>query len=254
VLDGGTVLPPTEAVVTGQPEEAIDVTIHDLSPGPPPPAPPITPPPARTAAPGPVTRPYSWLGRLTLSLVVLALGVIGLLDLSGVQVAGGVYLAVPLVIIGAALVVGTWYGRARWLIVLGAVLAVALGLTAAADTVTNRRQSVTWQPASVSQLEQNYSIDVGDAVLNLSNVDFSGGSHRVSVQSNVGNVTVIVPSTVDVRASVRVNVGNADVLGSHWAGIGQSTHTVVDEGVDGPGGGVLVIHAATDVGNVEVRR
>jgi predicted membrane protein len=169
-------------------------------------------------------------------------------------VAGGVYLAVPLVIVGAALVVGTWYGRARWLIVLGVVLAIALGITAAAENVTSRRQSVTWQPTSVSQLEQNYSIDVGDALLNLSNVDFSAGRYTVSVESNVGNVTVIVPPAVDVRADVRVDVGNADVFGSHWAGIGQSRRTVVDVGSDGPGGGSLVVHAATDVGNVEVRR
>lgn len=207
-----------------------------------------------TAAPGPVIRPYPWLGRLTVSLVLLALGVIGLLDLSGVRVAGGVYLAVPLIVVGAGLVVGTWYGRARWLIVPGVVLTVALSITAAADSVTSRRQSVSWQPTSVSQLEQNYSIDVGDAVLNLSNVDFSAGSYTVSVESNVGNVTVIVPPTVDVRADVRVDVGNAEAFGSHWAGIGQSRRTVVDDGTDGPGGGSLVVHAATDVGNVEVRR
>jgi predicted membrane protein len=229
------------------------VTVHDYPPGPALSPPPIAPQPS-PAPSGQVTRPYSWLGRLTISLVLLAVGVIGLLDLSGVRVAGGVYLAVPLVIVGAALVIGTWYGRARWLIVLGVVLAVALGITAAAENVTSRRQSVTWQPASVSQLEQNYSIDVGDAVLNLSNVDFSAGRYTVTAESNVGNVTVIVPPTVDVRADVRVDVGNADVFGSHWAGIGQSRRTVVDDGTDGPGGGSLVVHAATDVGNVEVRR
>jgi len=229
------------------------VTVQDHPPGPALHAPPIAPPPS-PAPPGQVTRPYSWLGRLTISLVLLALGVIGLLDLSGVRVAGGVYLAVPLVIVGAALVVGTWYGRARWLIVPGVVLAIALGITAAAENVTSRRQSVTWQPTSVSQLEQNYSIHVGDALLNLSNVDFSTGRYTVSVESNVGNVTVIVPPAVDVRADVRVDVGNADVFGSHWAGIGQSRRTVVDVGSDGPGGGSLVVHAATDVGNVEVRR
>jgi hypothetical protein len=196
----------------------------------------------------------SRLGGLAVSLILLAVGVIGLLDLSGVAVSGGIYLAVPLAAVGAALVVGAWYGRARWLIVPGVVLTVALGIATAVGTVTTNRQSVMWRPANVDQLEQTYAIDLGDAVLDLSKVDFAGGSYAVSVENQIGNLTVIVPATVDVRADARVDVGNADVLGTHWAGIGQATRTVTDDGVDGPGGGTLVIHAATDVGNVEVRR
>jgi Cell wall-active antibiotics response 4TMS YvqF len=228
------------------------VTVRENPPAPPPPVPPISPR-APKAAP-PVSPPRSVLGRVTISLGLVAIGVIGLLDLSGVPVSGGVYLAVPLIIIGAALVVGARYGRARWLIAPGVVLALALGIATIAEGVTPRRQSITWQPPSVGQLDQTYAIDVGNAILDLSKVDFSGGSYTVSAENQIGNLTVIVPATVDVRADVRVNVGNADVFGTQWAGIGQSSRTVVDDGVDGPGGGALVIHAATDVGNVEVRR
>jgi predicted membrane protein len=186
--------------------------------------------------------------------VLLAVGVVGLLDLLGVPVSAGDYLAVPLVIIGAALVVGARYGRARWLIAPGLVLAVLLGIAAAAGGVTHRRQSVTWQPTSVAQLEQTYTSDVGDVVLDLSHVDFTGSNDTVSVESQVGNLTVIVPETVDVHADARVDVGNAEVFGTQWAGIGQSTHAVADDGIDGPGGGMLTIHVATHMGNVEVRR
>jgi hypothetical protein len=206
------------------------------------------------AAPPPSDPLRSRLGGIAVSLVLLAVGVIGLLDLSGVTVSGGIYLAVPVAVIGAALVVGAWYGRARWLIVPGVLLTVALGIVTAVGSVTTNRQSVIWQPSSVGEVQQTYAVEVGDVVLNLSAVDFSGGSYTVSVENQIGNLTVIVPPVVDVRADVRVDVGNADVFGTHWAGIGHDTRTVTDDGADGPGGGTLVIHATTDVGNVEVRR
>lgn len=228
------------------------MTVRENPPAPSPPAP-ISPSRAATATP-PVNPPRSPLGRVALSLALLAVGVIGLLDLSAVPVAAGAYLAVPLIIIGAALVVGTRYGRARWLIAPGIVLTVALVIATAVADVTVRRQSVTWQPTSVGQLNQTYAIDMGDAILDLSKVDFAGGSYTVTAENQIGNLTVIVPPAVDVRADVRVDVGNADVFDTHWAGVGQSGRTVVDDGVDGPGGGALVIQAATDVGNVEVRR
>jgi predicted membrane protein len=140
------------------------------------------------------------------------------------------------------------------LIVPGVVLTVVLGIVTAVGSVTTNRQSVTWQPRSVDEVQQTYAVDLGDVLLNLSAVDFSGGNYTVSVENQIGNLTVIVPAAVDVRAEVRVDVGNADVFGTQWAGIGQDTRTVTDEGADGPGGGTLVIHATTDVGNVEVRR
>jgi hypothetical protein len=216
-------------------------------------SPPVAPP-AVTAA-RPPSRPLrSQLGGITVSLVLVAVGVIGLLDLSGMAVSIGVYFAVPLAIIGAALTVGAWYGRARWLIVPGVLLTVALGITTAAGSVATNRQFVTWRPGTVDQLQQTYAIDMGNAVLDMSKVDFSSGRYTVSAENQIGNLTVIVPATVDVRADVRVDVGNADVFGTHWAGIGQTTRTVTDDGVDGSGGGALVLHAATNVGNVEVRR
>jgi hypothetical protein len=236
------------------------VTVHDCPPAPPPapPTPPAVPPaaPLRAAPPPPAAARAvsSWLGRLGLSLIVLALGLTGLVDLSGAHVPGSVYLAVPLVVVGAALLVGAWYGRARWLIALGLALTVALGTTVATEALSSRKESVTWRPTSVDRLDRSYTIDIGNAVLDLSGVDFTGRDSAVTVQVGLGDLAVIVPATVDVRADARVDVGNADVFGIHWGGIEQPARTVADDGADGPGGGTLVIHAATDVGNLEVRR
>jgi hypothetical protein len=189
-----------------------------------------------------------------LSLTVLALGVLGLIDLAGADVPGSAYVALPLAVIGLGLVVGAWYGRATWLIAIGVVLTIALTIVSVGERISNRGQSATWRPTSVAQLEGSYTINAGNALLDLSAVDFNGLNKTVRVHVGVGNLTVVLPPTVDVRAEVGVNVGNADVLGTHWGGIGSSERTITDDGVDGSGGGELVIQATVDVGNVEVRR
>lgn len=94
---------------------------------------------------------------------------------------------------------------------------------------------------------------MGNAVLDLSAVDFTGHNEAVEIRLGVGDLQVIVPSSVDVRATASVDVGNATLFGTRWGGIGQSERTVTDNGADGPGG-ELVIQAIVDVGDVEVRR
>lgn len=214
------------------------------------------PPPTTTLpVPGPVPEHQPGLGRVVLPLIVLAIGVLGMIDLAGADVAASAYVAVPLAIVGFGLVARAWYGRGWSLAVLGAVLAFALVIVTAAEradvVATN---ASTWRPLSIDQVDARYAANVGDAFLDLSAVDFSGQSKDVRVNLDAGNLTIVVPAKVDVQADVRVNVGNAVVFGQSWGGIGQSSHAVTDLGSDGAGGGDLTIHASVNVGNVEVHR
>ena len=70
---------------------------------------PVVPPPQQ---PHP-TRSRSPLGRLIMSLAVLAVGLVGVADLAGAGIPLSVYLAVALTVVAAGLVIGAWYGRAR---------------------------------------------------------------------------------------------------------------------------------------------
>jgi hypothetical protein len=163
--------------------------------------------------------------------------------------------AVALATIGAGLVVGAWYGRARWLIALGAVLTVALGITAAGDRWNDRPQrNVTWTPTSVADLRSPYRVEGGNGVLDLSKVDFTGGTPHLDVATNLGNLEVILPPQVDVDVTASVNVGNAQVFADQWGGVGRQERTVHDNGVDGPGGGQLSVTADVRFGNLEVHR
>jgi len=186
--------------------------------------------------------------------VLLALGLLAVVDAVGADVPASAYFATALAVIGAALVVGFRYGRARWLIAVGAVLVVVLGIVAAAEHVGSGSSAVTWKPTSVSQLTGSYEINVGEATLDLSAVDFTGQSVSVSVHVGMGDLTVILPSTVDTNTQARVSVGDATVFGQQWSGIDGSEHTVTDTGSDGVGGGDLALRATVDVGNLEVRR
>jgi hypothetical protein len=215
---------------------------------------PAPPTPLPAGLPLPPPQPRSPLGRLVVSVAVLAVGVLAMVDLAGAHVIGSAYLALPLAVIGAGLVVGAWYGRARALIVFGAVLTVLLAIAGTAERVNGANRNVTWRPTGIEQLDRSYTIGIGNAVLDLSGVSFVDRSVAVDVHVSVGNLTVIVPSTVDVTVDGKVNVGNARVFGEHWGGVDQPEHHVVDNGDDGPGGGDLVIRATVEVGDLEVRR
>jgi hypothetical protein len=230
--------------------------------GPPPVPPSPAAPPAPTVPPWrppPVPpQPPSRLGLLTLSIAVLAIGGLFAADLLGYSVTGLAYLAAPIAIIGLGLVVGAWFGRARWLIPLGIVAIIALGGAAAAfdDGHWKRPRigQITWTPVAVQEIEDSYRQDVGDLHLDLSDVDFSGQSVDVTVEVALGNLRVDLPPDVDVTVDATVDAGNADVLDHSWNGLGSQTRTVTDLGDDGPGGGALHITANVNLGNLEVQR
>ena len=74
------------------------------------------------------------LGRLTWSALLVAAGVAWLIDVTGAaSVDARFVLALELGIVGVALLVGTWFGRARGLIAVGIVLAFFAGAFAALD-------------------------------------------------------------------------------------------------------------------------
>lgn len=224
-------------------------------PPPPPPAPPYGP--AVPPPPPKAKRPRSRLGLLTFSVVLVVLGAMALVDLAGYDVLTGGYVAAALIAVGLGLVIGTWFGRARWLIALGIVLSLGLASVFGADQMRGRWDggSVTWAPTSIDQLQDTYRHDIGDAKLDLTAIDFAGKQSReIDVRIDVGNLEIIVPPDVDVTIDANVDVGNADIFRESWGGLDAGSRTVTDLGADGVGGGELHIITAVDLGNLEVHR
>ncbi|MGC5021743.1 PspC domain-containing protein [Micromonospora sp. DT47] len=220
---------------------------------PPPPAPPAPPvkPPKRP-------RERSALGPATFSLIFLALGVVAVLDLLDVFPIGAAgYFAAALATIGLGLLVGTWFGRARWLIALGLLTAAALGVATVAESYDRIRGvdgTVTWSPADYRKLATRYENSFGDATLDLRAVNFAQRDTEITVVVNFGAATVVVPPNVDVTTVTDVKAGDATVFGRRTAGVNGRSREVTDLGPDGAGGGKLRLYVHVNAGNLEVTR
>ncbi|MGN9776354.1 PspC domain-containing protein [Micromonospora sp. H33] len=227
---------------------------------------------ARPAAPpAPATRPpkrpreRSALGAVTFSLIFLALGVVTVLDLLDVFAVGAsAYFAAALATIGLGLLVGTWFGRARWLIALGLVTAAALTVATVAESYDHIRGvdgAVTWAPASHAELATRYENSFGDSVLDLRAVDFNGKDTEITVSINFGEATVVVPPDVDVTVMADVNAGDAVIFGrrsgtldERAGGVDGPLRETTDLGANGPGGGKLHLYIHVNAGKLEVTR
>ncbi|MEV0718102.1 PspC domain-containing protein [Asanoa sp. NPDC050611] len=221
-------------------------------PPPPPPAPPRPPKPPKPP------KERSALGAATFSLIFVAMGVVAMLDLLNViRVRPTTYFAAALLTIALGLLVGTWLGRARWLIALGLAAAAALGISSIAEYQVDHdrigRRDAVWEPRTMNELRPSYRLPFGDARLDLTNLDFAGQTKEVDVNLNAGELEVRVPDNVDVVADVNIDAGDAQVFDRSASGFGQST-TVEDNGLDGVGGGTLRLTIHVNTGRVEVSR
>ncbi|WP_344603174.1 PspC domain-containing protein [Sporichthya brevicatena] len=216
------------------------------------PLPPLAPaPPAPPAAP----RERSILGRLTFCLVLIALGALGMADLAGSDVPTAAYPALVLAGAGAGLLIGTRYGRGRWLIALGVVGALALPPAVFVDAYrggwADHEHAIT--PLSAAEIASKYEYRGGLVRLDFTQVDFTDQDVSTAVEVGVGDLELVVPPNVDVVTDVDLGIGSVEVFDSEHSGFGVS-RSGRDDGADGPGGGRLTVRIEQGIGHVEVRR
>ncbi|MEV4118941.1 PspC domain-containing protein [Micromonospora sp. NPDC049645] len=219
---------------------------------------PAAAPPRKPPKPPKRPKERSPLGAVTFSLIFLVLGFVALLDLLDVfTISASAYFAAALATIALGLLVGTWFGRARWLIALGLVTAAALGTATVAESYDRIRGvdgAVTWAPTDYRDLADRYENSFGDAVLDLRGIDFAKRDSQVTVAINFGQATVVVPPNVDVTTVADVNAGDAKIFGNRSGGLDGRLRESTDVGADGPGGGTLRLYIHVNAGNLEVTR
>jgi hypothetical protein len=194
---------------------------------------------------------------LTLSLGLLAVGVLVVIDVAGAHVPFNIYVGAVLAAVACGLLIGAWFGRARWLIPIGVVL--SLMVAAGAGSHPGRFHGggdLILTPTTVAGIEDTYHQNLGDFKLDLRNVDFSGLTEpkQVDITMNAGDLTILLPPRVDATVRAKVNAGDAIVFGAKWGGLGSPARDVSDNGTDGPGGGTLLIDVTLNLGDLEVRR
>ncbi len=224
----------------------------------------VTPPPGVPAypvwapAPPPPPKQRSILGRATLSVALIVVGLlVGWNAATDSDVPGRIVFAAALAVVGVGLVVGAFAGRARGLVVWG-VLLTALASVAAVVPDVPVHGGVgdrVWRPTSLDQLRSEYRLGIGDAELDLSQLDLStAGRQRVDVRQGVGDLTVVVPADVVVRIDADVRAGDLRLPDlPSIDGTDLSERVVVPEG-SAPGSAVLVVDAELGLGSLEVRR
>jgi len=204
----------------------------------------------------PAVRPHSRLGLITLSVAALVSGALSWAALSGVDaLTPARILAAALLVVGAGLLVGTWYGRARWLMAVAVLLALALGGTVAADasgaTLRGGVGERTWVVGE-GRTDQGFHLGVGEATLDLTGLPPDGRHLVVRGDVGLGHLIVLVPSDVPIRLHATVRAGEILEFGDTVA---SGAHRFERTRSYGPGEDPRIeIEASVGTGQVEVRR
>jgi phage shock protein PspC (stress-responsive transcriptional regulator) len=205
------------------------------------------------------SRERSQLGWITLGLAMLAVGGAALVDQAdGVRVTLAQYFAIAIAVLGLGLLVGTVWGRARWLIV-PALLLIPFMLAASLIDVplTGGTGTRSYQPTSVAEIPPSYRLAAGELNLDLSNVALSGASTSVTATVGFGRLVVVVPNDVPVTVHALVGGGQIRIEGAPF---GPPDHQVdgvrvrLDQTV-GPvslGAGALTLNVQAGFGQITV--
>jgi phage shock protein PspC (stress-responsive transcriptional regulator) len=196
------------------------------------PAPAYAPVPPRPTRRGPV------LFGITLALIALALGALGLYEASGAAIDDAAYPALALAVIGLMLVVGAFWGRPGGLIALGLVAALVLAAVSIGNPGFDGDRDRVVTPVRAADVSDSYDVPAGRVVLDLTQVlDLDALDGRtIELDANAGELVVIVPDDlgVDFDAEVQYGgeivtpVGSQDGWGSELQGhMGDDASPVV---------------------------
>lgn len=221
---------------------------------PPPPSPTMAPQVTEPAAPRPPRErsPLGWLGMGIALLVVGTMAILQNLDAIDVRLVR--YAAMVLVILGVAMLVGAFVGRARWL-VFPAVLVVPVLLVSSLITVPLEGGigDETAFPRSSSAVQASYRRIVGRIFLDLSSLQGTDAQPVISASTGIGEITIVVPFDAHVIAEGRAGIGIVD-LGA------EQTERIADAFLettweprfgDGP---TITLDLETGIGDVYVLR
>ena len=161
------------------------------------------------------------LGRLTVGFTVLSLGILAIIDRSSpvVDARPRHYLALAVTLTGLGVLVGTFYGRARWLIPFGLLLvpaSIGAGFTEFADEA--RVQVI--RPDTAAEINSLYEVPVGELTIDLRELEFGQEPVELAVEMGVGSITLLLPPEVGLQATTDVGIGAAHIDGDGRGGFG----------------------------------
>lgn len=155
------------------------------------------------------------------------------------------------VVLGLGMVVGTFAGRARWLIVPAVATTVAAvtasALSFAGVGLDHRSGDRTEFVGAGSTVAARYRTGIGSFELDLTNYTDAAST---AIEVGVGDLTVLVPEDAHVQIDARVGVGSIEALGSTSSGYRRTLR--LDDNTDG--NKLIKLKLRVGVGDLEVRR
>jgi phage shock protein PspC (stress-responsive transcriptional regulator) len=263
--------PPTEPAPTADTDGDADADAATTPPAPSweppttpqramPPIPPIPPSAWTQSAPWPTAptprvrkrRPRAFLTPVTCSLLLIGGGIVTLLDDNGTtHLTAAEILAGGLALVGLALVLSTWFGRARGLVPIGILLLIVTLPAATIDVpLSGGTGNHEYRPVARSEIRSRYEMGIGRLNVDLSRVPLTGRTTRVHAQLGIGEMIVDVPSTVRVVVHAHAGAGSVRLFGSNEGGWPErQTRTA-----PGTGAGQLDLDLRVGAGDIQVRR
>jgi len=188
------------------------------------------------------------VGLTLLLIVVAALGFVAVAF--GAALGGGAVIAGLVIALGGALVISSFLGGRRWLVLPALVIAIPLGFVAAAGLDVNGGVGERdYQPTTVSELADGYQLGIGQMRLDLTKVDLPPGRTPLKLDMGIGSVRLFVPDDVCVASDVRVGAGYARVLDRDNGGLDVDWR---QSPVEGAGVKRLVVHGDVGIGEIQV--
>jgi phage shock protein PspC (stress-responsive transcriptional regulator) len=243
-----------DTIADGEPRPAADDPTATTTAQPPPTPPPPGPPTAPAWQPRPpVGRPrtdHGALTLLTLAALVAVMGVMSIVDQSGADIDGPVYLAGALGVVATGMLVGTWWGNGRWLIPFGAILTTTL--IAVSQLPVWKTGEIKEVPTRSADVLSSYEMGVGRVELDLTHVEDPAAldGRTITIDNGVGDTDVVVPDNLDVAITAEINLGHVEILGREANGGDASTQYTDADDAD-PN---VRIEIDGSLGNVEVTR
>jgi len=172
----------------------------------------------------------------------------------------GYGVATALIVLGAGLITGAWFGRTRSLVGWGVILTIALAALSLIGTGSARTSvkevDMHWHPTTVAQASRPVRMGVGAGRLDLTDVPMTAGKPLpVSAEMRAGYFRVIVPRDAEVRIDGSVRFGDIRgddrVYSSHRGHVRTTLEPLDTASGRSP---VIELRLRGMVGDMEVRR
>jgi len=196
--------------------------------------------------------PLGWLG-LGIALLVVG-GAAILQNLGAIDIPIVRYPAMFLLILGATMLVGTFVGRARWL-VLPALLVVPIVLLTSVITVPLEGGvgNLSTFPQSSAAVQGSYRRVVGDIYVDLSQLAGTQAAPVVAASTGFGTITVTVPFDAHVKATGTAGLGRVHLGPLDTDSTFDATLTTTWEPRLGDGS-TITLDLETGIGDIWVTR